>query len=129
MRAEMEIGKFFTARANELRHLHALLTTSKPRPVLVVGPRGMGKTAFLHMYQHNFRHEYAGTTFISGPQILSISAFLPYLLYRISADNKLPLDTPHAALNYISALKKKYLIIVDDADAITKQELLKDPST
>jgi hypothetical protein len=129
MRAEMEIGKLFTARTNELKHLHALLATLKPKPVLIVGLRGMGKTAFLHMYQHHFKHEYAGTTFISGQQILSVSAFLPYLLYRIAADNKLPLDTPHAALSYISALKKKYLIIVDDADAITQRELLKDPSS
>lgn len=129
MIAEMEIGKLFTARTNELKHLHALLNTSKPKPVLIVGPRGMGKTALLYMYQHQFKHEYAGTTFISGQQILSVSAFLPYILYRIAADNNLPVDTPHAALTYISTLKKKYLIIVDDAHAITQREILKDPSS
>lgn len=130
MRAETEIGKIFTARTRELKQLHATLNTLKPKPIIIVGPRGMGKTALLYMYQRQFKHEYAGTTFISGQQIFSVSAFLPYVLYRIAADNNLPLDTPAAALNYISALKntsKKYLIIVDDADAILQMEILKDP--
>jgi hypothetical protein len=94
----MTTGMIFTARTNELRQLHAILHAAKPKPVLIVGPRGMGKRALLYMYQHQFRHEYAGTTFISGQQILSASAFLPYILYRIAADNNLPVDTPQPHL-------------------------------
>ena len=97
----------FIGRQAELAQVHRMLTEAD-RSVLVTGPRGCGKTAFVRAYAHDHRDAWSRTAFVSTGSMAGPSAFHHVLAHQLSLDTAAH-DSVQAALR-----AERALVIVDD---------------
>lgn len=97
----------FVGRQAELAQLHHMLSDND-RSVLVVGPRGCGKTSFVRAYAYTFRDAWSRTAYVSTGSMAGPSAFHHVLAHQLS------LDTAAPASVQMALRAQRALVVVDD---------------
>jgi len=106
----------FVGRAEEMESIHTALSQMK-RPVMLLGPRGIGKTTLAKCYEHRYRDFYTKTAFLSLSALNGPAAFLPLLARSLS----LSATDPRRLIK--SMRSEAALIILDDLSEIPQEVL------
>ena len=116
---------FFSGRQAELSLLQNLLLDHTGVPVLLIGPRGIGKTALCQFYARNYRESYWGTTFFSAQSVFGMGALLPFILSRIANDANMEGSSEDTITAHVRSPRdsKNYLLVIDDCHVLHDSEL------